>query len=125
MVEGSPWDAGDGAPSWRVTAGKPLRQAASGGRDVATPPRDDMAHPANGVRDVAGVTRDQVDVDVGNRLPGRRADVDPEVIASGVQDTVQVLFHLAEQLVDGRHLHRREVEVRKDMPPRQDERVPR
>src|SRR5437016_13941579 len=60
-----------------------------------------MPHPAARVRYISAVTRNDVNMQVPDSLPGSRADVEADVIAVGLQLSVEPTLDLVDQ---GQHV---------------------
>ena len=74
------------------------------GRQVVALARDDMPHAAARVRHITAVTRDDVDMQVSDSLPGGRAGVEADVIAVGLQLGVEPTLDLVDESEDVRPL---------------------
>lgn len=78
---------------------------------------------AAGVLHVSLVARDEVDVDVVDRLARCAADVDPDVVALGMMLLVECILGLPEHSIDGQPLAGGKIKVTGHMTPRNHERV--
>lgn len=86
---------------------------------------DHPAHATAGVGDVANITGDEVDMEVGHALPGGSADIDPDVPSVRMVAPLQDLSAAAEKIEKGPTLLLSRFEERGYMPERDDEGVAR
>jgi len=87
------------------------------------PCRKHTANAAARIRNVTGVTRDQVHVDVHARLTSSRTDVYADVVSIGRESALNMLLSFDEQLEDGHLFVFRHVEEARHVAPRDDENV--
>ena len=85
---------------------------------------DHMPHPTLGVRNIPLVTGDDVDMDMEDTLPGRRADINADIVTIRLEFLVQSHALLGDQLHTGIDLFWKQVEKAGHMAPRNDQGVP-
>ncbi len=82
-----------------------------------------MPHPTLGILHIPLVTRDDVDMDVEDTLPGRGPHIDADIVAIRAEFRVQLRFFLLDEGHAGSNFFRRQVEKAGDMPARDDQGV--
>ena len=92
---------------------------------VHPPLRDHPPHPAPGIRHIPGIPGDDVDVQVHHRLAGGFSDVDADVVAVGMEASVEEVFCLADEREEGGLLCVRRVEEGGDVTEGDEEDLPR
>ena len=84
-----------------------------------------MAHAALGILDIPLVAGNEVNMNMPDALPGRRAHVDADIVAIGAKLRVQQAALLGDQVHTGLNLFRRQLEKAGDMTAWDDQGVPR
>ena len=77
-----------------------VRRGGAAERADLTASRNHRADPAARVVDIAGASRDDVDVRVGHGLTGGRAVVDADVVSVGLEFCVEFVLDLVDQAHD-------------------------
>ncbi len=115
-------------PERGLSGGEPERR---GGRrfwsEIVGLGRDHMANAAPGIGDVAGIPRDDMDMDMGDGLAGGGAGIEPDVVAVGFggEGGVEVVFDGVDEIEEGGLFGGSGVEPGGDEPARDDEGVSR
>ncbi len=84
-----------------------------------------MPHSPLWILNVPFVAGDDVNMDMEDTLPGRRSDIDTDIVAIRIEFLVNEFFLLFNEAHTGGHLFRRQVEKAGDMPTWDDQGVPR
>lgn len=84
-----------------------------------------MPHTPLRILNVSCVAGDEVDMDMEDALPGRRSDIDANVVAVRFEFGIDEAFFLLEEVHAGSHFIRRQVEEAGYMPARDDQGVTR
>ncbi len=83
-----------------------------------------MPHTPLGIFNVTLVAGDDVNVDMKNALPGRRSDIDADIVAIRFELLVKAHFFLFDEPHAGSNFFRRQVEKTGYMPTRDDQGMP-
>ncbi len=84
-----------------------------------------MPHPTLGILNVPFVAGDDVNMDMEDTLPGRRSDINADIVAIRIKPLVNAFFFLFNEVHAGSHFFRCQVEKANDMPTWDDQDVPR
>ena len=84
-----------------------------------------MSHAPLWILNVPFVAGDDVNMDMEDALPGRRSDIDADIVAVRIEFFVNEFFLLFNEAHTGSHFFRRQVEKTGDMPTRDNQCVSR
>ncbi len=77
---------------------------------------DYMAYPSLGVLNIAFVAGDDVNMHMADALPGRRSDIDADIVTIRSELLVKAFFFLFNEVHAGGHFFRCQLEKAGDMP---------
>ena len=83
-----------------------------------------MPHSPLGIFNVPFVAGNEVNMDMENTLPGRRSNINADIVAIRIKLIINKLFFLLNEVHAGSHFFRRQVEKAGDMPTRDNQGVP-